>query len=152
MLLKYSYSNELNKQHKITLLTYYSQVNYKGAIRRLQNNVHRLPPSLSPSLSPPLQARRLLSSPYTPLGSLFTGYACWCACLSQMVEHISLIFDYSVLVYDTNRDRKKLPAIPSLRRLFWIFPGLLRFKVVFSIKSVDVFLDYGNTNKQKFKL
>ena len=36
---------------KITLLTYCSQVNYKGAVRRHQKNVHRLPPSLSRPLS-----------------------------------------------------------------------------------------------------
>ena len=42
---------ELNKQHKITLLTDYSQINCKGAVRRHQKNAHGLPPSLSHPLS-----------------------------------------------------------------------------------------------------
>ena len=40
----YSDSIERNDWHKITLLTYYLQANYKGAERRHQKNVHRFPP------------------------------------------------------------------------------------------------------------
>ena len=58
-------SIERNNWHKITLLTYYSQVNNKEAERRHQKNVHRLPPFLSLPPPPP---------PAPPLRSLFTGY------------------------------------------------------------------------------
>ena len=54
---------ELNKQHKITLLTYYSQVNYKGAVQRHQMSTGSLP------FSPPRQARQFYLRPKPHLGA-----------------------------------------------------------------------------------